>query len=130
MKPVAIQMAIANVDPSVDPLDVYNFIEAETDDVETYVPARSYRHIKHPELVGDIVGLVNALGSECAIVVGHDWGARVAWNCALMRPDLFRGLGLLEDPYMPRGPVRPAVLFEQITRARISIKLISKSRAG
>jgi pimeloyl-ACP methyl ester carboxylesterase len=67
-------------------------------------------------LVGDIVGLVNALGEESAVVVGHDWGARVAWNCALMRNDLFRGLGLLSDPYVPRGPVRPTVVFEQITK--------------
>jgi pimeloyl-ACP methyl ester carboxylesterase len=49
-------------------------------------------------LVGDIVGLVNALDEESAVVVGHDWGSRVAWNCALMRNDLFRGLGLLSDP--------------------------------
>jgi hypothetical protein len=33
-----------------------------------------------------------------------------------MRNDLFRGLGLLSDPYVPRGPVRPTVVFEQITK--------------
>jgi hypothetical protein len=39
MKPVAIQMALANVGESVDAEAVYAFIEFETDDVETYVPA-------------------------------------------------------------------------------------------
>ena len=68
------------------------------------------------DLVGDIVGLVNALGENQAVVVGHDWGALVAQQAALLRPDLFRALGLLSVPYIPRGPVRPAVRFAQITR--------------
>ena len=34
------------------------------------------------QLTGDIVGLVHALGEERAFIVGHDWGARVAWTCA------------------------------------------------
>ena len=33
-------------------------------------------------LVGDIVGLVSALGAEKAVIAGHDWGAPVAWNAA------------------------------------------------
>ena len=46
-------------------------------------------------LVGDIVGLVDALGEEKAVVAGHDWGAPVAWHAALFRPDHFpRRLGL------------------------------------
>src|SRR5258706_10304003 len=34
-------------------------------------------------LVADIVGMVHALGQDQAVVIGHDWGAPVAWNCAL-----------------------------------------------
>src|SRR5690242_7710861 len=34
---------------------------------------------------GDIIGLVHALGESSAVVMGHDWGAPVAWNCALLR---------------------------------------------
>jgi pimeloyl-ACP methyl ester carboxylesterase len=56
-------------------------------------------------LVGDIVGLLDALGEEHAVVVGHDWGASVAWNTALLRPDRVRGVAALEVPYFPRGPV-------------------------
>src|SRR5690606_4459625 len=46
-------------------------------------------------LVGDIVGLLHAMGVERAVVVGHDWGAPVAWHCALLRPDLFRAVACL-----------------------------------
>jgi pimeloyl-ACP methyl ester carboxylesterase len=61
------------------------------------------------ELVGDIVGLVHALGEEKAVIAGHDWGAPVAYNCALLRPDIFHALILLSVPYSPRswGSIRP-----------------------
>ncbi len=58
-------------------------------------------------LVGDMVGLVAALGEQEAVVVGHDWGANVAWNCALLRPDLFRAVAAMSVPYRPRGPAAP-----------------------
>jgi pimeloyl-ACP methyl ester carboxylesterase len=41
-------------------------------------------------LTGDMVGLLDAIGTDQAVVVGHDWGAPVAWRCALFRPDRFR----------------------------------------
>jgi pimeloyl-ACP methyl ester carboxylesterase len=65
-------------------------------------------------LVGDIVGLVNSLNVADAIIVGHDWGAPVAWHCALLRPDLFRACALLSVPYIPWGPVRPSVMWSAI----------------
>src|SRR5262249_49144107 len=34
------------------------------------------------QLTGDMVGLVQALGEERAAIIGHDWGAPVAWSCA------------------------------------------------
>ena len=40
-------------------------------------------------LVGDVAELVKALGETRAFIVGHDWGAPVAWHAALWRPDLF-----------------------------------------
>ena len=55
------------------------------------------------KLTGDIIGLVQALGRKEAIIIGHDWGAPVAWYCSLLRPDLFRALVLLSVPYSPRG---------------------------
>ncbi len=53
-------------------------------------------------LTADIVGLVEALGEREAVVVGHDWGAGVAWHCALLRPDVFHALGLMSVPYLMR----------------------------
>jgi pimeloyl-ACP methyl ester carboxylesterase len=53
--------------------------------------------------VGDIVGLVDALGADQAVIVGHDVGARVAWQAALMRPDRFRAVIALSVPFLPRA---------------------------
>ncbi|MEU8157121.1 alpha/beta hydrolase [Micromonospora sp. NPDC048986] len=62
----------------------------------TAVEAYSIMH-----LVGDITGLVRELEAPDAVLVGHDWGATVAWNLALMRPDLVRGVvGLSVPPYL------------------------------
>jgi pimeloyl-ACP methyl ester carboxylesterase len=55
------------------------------------------------QLTWDIVGLVQALGEEQAVIVGHDWGAPVAWFCGLLRPDVFRAIGLLSVPYTGRA---------------------------
>ncbi|MGY9074192.1 MAG: alpha/beta fold hydrolase [Acidimicrobiales bacterium] len=52
-------------------------------------------------LIGDVTAVVNALGEETAVVVGHDWGAPVAWYSALMRPDMFRAVAALSVPFMP-----------------------------
>src|SRR6267154_73886 len=52
-----------------------------------------------PKLVGDMVGLLAALPHESAVIAGHDWGAPVAWNAALMRPDLFPAVIALSVPY-------------------------------
>jgi epoxide hydrolase A/B len=64
-------------------------------------------------MVGDMVGLLDALGADKAAIAGHDWGAPVAWNAALMRPDRFRGVIGLSVPHRPRGPVRPTSVMPQ-----------------
>jgi len=64
-------------------------------------------------LVGDMVGLLDALGSETAVIVGHDWGAPVAWHAALFRPDRFRGVIGLSVPFIPRRPARPTSVMPQ-----------------
>jgi pimeloyl-ACP methyl ester carboxylesterase len=53
--------------------------------------------------VGDLVGLLDAIQVPQAIIVGHDWGANVAWNAAMMRPDRFKAVFCLAVPYSPRG---------------------------
>ena len=61
-----------------------------------------------------MVGLLDALGVERAAIVGHDWGAPVAWNAALLRPDRFPAVAALSVPYSPRGHTRPT---EALARA-------------
>ncbi|MFG3135607.1 alpha/beta fold hydrolase [Streptomyces sp. NPDC048211] len=63
------------------------------------------------ELIEDNVAVVHALGERSAVVIGHDWGATVAANSALVRPDVFRAAGLLSVPYTPRGGPRPSEIF-------------------
>jgi pimeloyl-ACP methyl ester carboxylesterase len=58
-------------------------------------------------LVGDVMALIDALGERTATVVGHDWGAMVAWQSALLRPDKVRGVAALSVPYTPRGSTPP-----------------------
>jgi epoxide hydrolase A/B len=62
-------------------------------------------------LVGDMVGLLDALGAERAVIAGHDWGAPVAWHAALLRPDRFRAVIGLSVPFRPRGPVAPTSIM-------------------
>ena len=64
-------------------------------------------------LVGDMVGLVDALGGGPAVIAGHDWGAPVAWHAALLRPDRFRAVIGLSVPFRPRGSVRPSTVMPQ-----------------
>ena len=59
------------------------------------------------DLVGDVADLVRVLGERQAIVVGHDWGANVAWYAALFRPDVFRAVAGLSVPPPQRGPTPP-----------------------
>jgi pimeloyl-ACP methyl ester carboxylesterase len=64
-------------------------------------------------LLGDMVGLLEALGVARAVIAGHDWGAPVAWLAARLRPDRFPGVMALSVPYAPRRPVRPTSAMPQ-----------------
>jgi len=57
--------------------------------------------------VGDMVALVAALGETQAVIVGHDWGAPVAWHAAMLRPDVFTKVAGLSVPPFVRGRSRP-----------------------
>jgi pimeloyl-ACP methyl ester carboxylesterase len=64
-------------------------------------------------LTGDIVGLLDALSADKAVIAGHDWGAPVAWHCALLRPDRFRAVIGLSVPFWSRFPIRPTSVMPQ-----------------
>src|SRR5215470_14301926 len=90
------------------------------------VDMRGYGHSDQPEaigqytllhLVGDMVGLLDALDVEQAVIAGHDWGAPVAWHAALLRPDRFRAVIGLSVPFRPRGSARPTSVMPQTDEA-------------
>jgi pimeloyl-ACP methyl ester carboxylesterase len=64
-------------------------------------------------LVGDMLGLLDGLGVESAVIAGHDWGAPVAWHAALLRPDRFHAVIGLSVPFRPRGSTRPTTAMPQ-----------------
>lgn len=64
-------------------------------------------------LVGDMIGLLDALGERTAAIAGHDWGAPVAWHAALLRPDRFPRVIGLSVPFIPRGSKRPTSVMPQ-----------------
>jgi pimeloyl-ACP methyl ester carboxylesterase len=69
------------------------------------------------DVVGDLVALVDVLGERDAVVVGNDWGATIAWQAALLRPDRFRAVAAFGVPMMDRAPMAPSRLFPQTEQA-------------
>jgi pimeloyl-ACP methyl ester carboxylesterase len=84
---------------------------------------RGYGRSERPEavdaytihhLVGDVIGLIHALGETQAYVIGHDWGAPVAWHTALLRPDVVLGVAGLSVPPTQRGEVPPLQAMREL----------------
>ncbi len=73
-------------------------------------PIESYTQL---HIVGDMVGLLDALEIKDAVIVGHDWGAPAAWHSTLMRPDRFRAVAGLSVPYRPRGKISAIDAFRR-----------------
>jgi pimeloyl-ACP methyl ester carboxylesterase len=83
---------------------------------------RGYGYTQNPEaidqytilnLVDDMVGLLDALAVDQAVIVGNDWGATLAWHAALLRPDRFRAVAAFGVPMMGQAPVPPTQFFPQ-----------------
>ena len=64
-------------------------------------------------LAADMVGILDALGEEKAVMVGHDWGSIVAWNTVLMHPERFNALIAMSVPYGGRPPQSPMVSWKE-----------------
>lgn len=67
-------------------------------------------------LTGDLLGLLDGLGEDRAVFVGHDWGAIVVWALALIAPERVRAAVGMSVPFTPRTPVPPTELFEALSR--------------
>ncbi|KAK9130989.1 hypothetical protein Sjap_011476 [Stephania japonica] len=66
-------------------------------------------------IVGDLIALIDTLGVQEVFLVGHDWGAMVAWFLAMFRPDKVRALVTLSVPFFGRnGQFKPVELFHSV----------------
>ncbi|GLJ49681.1 hypothetical protein SUGI_1054330 [Cryptomeria japonica] len=75
-------------------------------DTDVPLGVHNYSHLR---LVGDLIGLLDALGHHKVFVVGHDWGSIVASHLCLFRPDRVIALVNLSVPYRPRDPTKSPV---------------------
>jgi pimeloyl-ACP methyl ester carboxylesterase len=64
-------------------------------------------------LAGDVVALMDALGHERFAVVGHDWGANVAWELARSHPERVTAVAGLSVPFVPRAPAEPMAIMRR-----------------
>ncbi len=77
------------------------------------IEVEEYRIVR---LVADNVGLVKALGYETAVIIGHDWGAPIAWTSAMLRPDVFTAVAGLSVPFCPPSDLRPSVTMRAMVQ--------------
>ena len=65
-------------------------------------------------LSADLVGLLDALGHESAIVVGHDWGGLIAWQMPLLHRERVAAVVGVNTPYLERLPAPPTEVFRSV----------------
>jgi pimeloyl-ACP methyl ester carboxylesterase len=62
-------------------------------------------------LCGDLSGLLDSVGADAAVFVGHDWGANVVWQMAIQHPQRVRAVAGLSVPFIPRAPAPPVPIM-------------------
>jgi pimeloyl-ACP methyl ester carboxylesterase len=77
---------------------------------ETDAPQPIEAYTVH-HLVGDLTGLLDALGIEQAAIVGHDWGGVVVWQMALLAPHRVAAVAGVNTPFFPRPPMPPTEMM-------------------
>jgi pimeloyl-ACP methyl ester carboxylesterase len=65
-------------------------------------------------LTGDLIALLDDLGEEKAVFVGHDWGSMVVWQLSLLHPERVAGVVGMSVPFLPRAPMPPIELMRQV----------------
>lgn len=66
------------------------------------------------ELAGDVAAVAAALTDEPVVLLGHDWGAPIAWNTAIRHPDRIRAVAGMSVPHTPPAPFSLLEVFEQL----------------
>ena len=77
---------------------------------------RGRRAYRLSELVSDVTALLDSAGLERAHVVGHDWGAAVAWGVAAAHPQRVRSLTAVSVPH-PAAFLKAMVASDQLLRS-------------
>jgi pimeloyl-ACP methyl ester carboxylesterase len=65
-------------------------------------------------LTDDLLGVLDDLGEERAVFVGHDWGSMVVWQLALLHPERVAGVVGMSVPFLPRGPMPPTQMMNMV----------------
>lgn len=68
----------------------------------------------------DVVGLLDALNIEKCALVGHDWGANIAWACVQLYPERFTSYAALSVPYKERTDISPSDLIAKFAGKHFS----------
>ena len=63
------------------------------------------------KLIGDVTALMDSEGIDRAVIAGHDWGALVGWQMALLAPERMAGYVALNIPFFKRPPINPVTLM-------------------
>ena len=63
------------------------------------------------KLIGDLTGLMDALSINKPVIIGHDWGALIAWQMSLIVPKRISGLIALNIPFFKRPPINPITIM-------------------
>jgi pimeloyl-ACP methyl ester carboxylesterase len=66
------------------------------------------------ELAADVAALIDALGERDAVVIGHDWGAMVAWHTTLLHPEHVRAVVGMSVPFGGRPPAPPLARMQAL----------------
>jgi pimeloyl-ACP methyl ester carboxylesterase len=64
-------------------------------------------------LCGDMCGLLDSVGEESAVFIGHDWGANVVWHMGLLHPERARAIAGLSVPLVPHAPAAPLPIMRR-----------------
>ena len=75
------------------------------------------------EIIADLTGLIDAMGEQRAILIGHDWGAPICWTTAALHPDRVAAIAGLSVPYRARGEVSQIDIWRRLYAGKFFYQL-------
>lgn len=65
-------------------------------------------------IAGDLHGILDDVGADQAVFVGHDWGAEIVWNLSVLYPERMAAVAGLSIPFRPRPSIRPTEMWRNL----------------